>query len=177
MAGEVEADETFVGGKNKNRHASKKIENSQGRSYKDKTPVLGLKQRDGNIIAKVVPDTKQDTIAPIIHTHVEKGANIYTDEWHGYNNLSENFTHKRVNHGAKQYVNEMAHTNGLENFWSHLKRGVDGIYHWVSRGHLQAYVDEFTLRFNTRDYGTQQRFDLVLAFAAGTRLTYNNLIK
>ncbi len=174
---EVEIDESFVGGKNKNRHANKKVENSQGRSHKDKTPVLGMIQRDGNLITVVVPDTKQDTIEPIIHTHVEKGANVYTDEWHAYNNLGENYNHSRVNHGAKEYVNHMACTNSIENFWSHLKRGIDGIYHWVSKDHLQSYVDEFTLRFNTRKYNTQGRFDLILAGVAGKKLTYETLIR
>jgi transposase-like protein len=177
LSNEVEIDETFVGGKNKNRHADKKVENSQGRSYKDKTPVLGMIERDGNLITKVVPDTKQDTVEPIINTHVKKGANVYTDEWHAYNNLGENYNHQRVNHGAKEYVNFMASTNSIENFWSHLKRGIDGIYHWVSRDHLQSYVDEYTLRFNTRKFGTQERFDLVLSSVAGKRLTYNELTK
>ncbi len=174
---EVEIDESFVGGKNKNRHANKKVENSQGRSHKDKTPVLGMIQRDGNLITVVVPDTKQDTIEPIIHTHVEKGANVYTDEWHAYNNLGENYNHSRVNHGAKEYVNHMACTNSIENFWSHLKRGIDGIYHWVSKDQLQTYVDEFTLLFNTRKYNTQGRFDLILAGVAGKKLTYETLIR
>jgi hypothetical protein len=71
----------------------------------------------------------------------------------------------------------MAHTNGIENFWSHLKRGIDGIYHWCSKEHLQSYVDEFTLRFNTRDYNTQGRFDLILSAVANKRLTYKALIK
>lgn len=177
LSNDVEIDETFVGGKNANRHKDKKVENSQGRSYKDKTPVLGMIERGGNLITVVVPDTKQHTVEPIVHAHIEKGANVYTDEWHAYNNLGEHYLHSRVNHSAKEYVNEMTHTNGIENFWSHLKRGIDGIYHWVSKDHLQSYVDEFTLRFNTRKFGTQMRFDFVLGALAGTRLTYQNLIK
>lgn len=173
----VEIDETFVGGKNKNRHKSKKVENSQGRSHKDKTPVLGMIQRDGNLITKVVPDTAQVTILPIIKENILPGTFVYTDEWQAYNNLNKHYNHSRVNHGAKEYVNQMAHTNGIENFWSHLKRGIDGIYHWVSRGHLQAYVDEFTLRFNTRKFDTQSRFDLILVGIAGKRLKYQDLIK
>lgn len=177
LEGHVEIDESFVGGKNKNRHKNKKVEKSQGRSYKDKTPVLGMIQRDGNLITQVVPDTKQETVEPIITKNVLPGANVYTDEWHAYNNLGETFNHSRVNHGAKEYVNAMASTNGMENFWSHLKRGIDGIYHWVSRGHLQSYVDEFTLRFNTRKYNTQMRFDLILSAIAGKKMTYEDLIK
>src|SRR5665213_1819950 len=99
-----------------------------------------------------------------------------TDEYSGYNDLKHIHTHYKVNHGAKEYVNEMAHTNGIENFWSHLKRGIDGIYHWVSKDHLQSYVDEFTLRFNTRKFQTQNRFDFILSGLAGKRLTYEDLI-
>jgi transposase-like protein len=177
MDGEVGVDETFVGGKAKNKHASKRKEGDQGRSQKEKTTVLGLVQKEGNVVAKVIPDTGKDTIEPIVAFHVKVGANVYTDEWHAYNNLGMWYNHQRVNHGAKQYVNGMAHTNGVENFWSHLKRGIDGIYHWVSKKHLQNYVDEFVLRFNTRKFGTQGRFDLALSGVAGKRLKYNELTK
>jgi transposase-like protein len=170
----VEIDETYMGADEKNKHTSKKTEGAQGRSTKTKKPVLGMKERDGNIVAKVVDDTKSNTIIPIIEQTIIAGSEVYTDEYNAYNSLSRNYTHLRVNHGAKEYVNQMAHTNGLENFWSHLKRGVDGIYHWVSKPHLQSYVDEFVLRFNTRDLSTSNRFNLVLSNAAG-RLKYNQL--
>jgi hypothetical protein len=91
-----------------------------------------------------------------------------------YDGLNSKYNHKKVNHGAKEYVNMMAHTNNIENFWSHLKRGVDGIYHWVSKDHLQSYIDEFTLRYNTRKNCTSDRFDLILTNISG-RLTYNQL--
>jgi len=87
------------------------------------------------------------------------------------------YQHHTVNHSAKQYVNGMAHINGVEYFGSHLKRCIDGIYQWVSREHLQSYIDEFTLRFNTRKFGTQGRFDLILAGVAGKKMTYEDLIK
>ena len=113
---------------------------------------------------------------PIINEFVTTGSNVMTDEWHAYNNLNKSYNHQKVHHGAKEFVNGMAHTNGIENFWSHLKRGIDGIYHWISPIHLQRYVNEFSLRFNTRNYSTSARFDLVLSNSEG-RLTYKKLIK
>ena len=133
-------------------------------------------ERDGKVIAKVVKNTKQATVEPVINEFVAKGSDVMTDEWHAYNNLNKSFNHAKVHHGAKEYVNEMVHTNGIENFWSHLKRGIDGIYHWVSPIHLQRYVNEFSLRFNTRQYSTSGRFDLVLSNVEG-RLTYKELTK
>ena len=173
----VEIDETFCGGDSKNKHTNKKTKNENGNTISDKVPVLGMIERDGNVKAFVVLNREKDTIIPIIKENVKAESKIMTDEYPAYDGLKENYTHKTVNHGAKEYVNEMAHTNGIENFWSHLKRGIDGIYHWVSVDHLQSYCDEFTLRFNTRKFGTQQRFDFVLAAISNTRLTYKDLIK
>jgi len=172
----IEIDETYMGGDEKNKHFKKKVKGNQGRSTKTKTPVLGIKERNGNIIATVVEDTKGSTIQPIIKEHIESGSVISTDEWLGYNGLNKDFAHIRVNHSAKEYVNLMASTNGVENFWSHLKRGVDGIYHWVSKEHLQSYVDEYSLRYNTRKYSQQDRFDLVLSGVSNKKITYQNLI-
>ena len=171
----VEIDETAVGGESKNKHASKKKKNEQGNTIHDKATVFGMKERDGNVIAVAVDNRQKDTILPIIYENVEAETVVMTDEYTAYNDLAKDYHHLTVNHSAKEYVNGMAHTNGIENFWSHMKRGIDGIYHWVSVPHLQSYVDEFTLRYNTRKFGTQQRFDLILSDVAGKRLTYNNL--
>jgi len=172
----VEIDETFIGGKNKNRHKHKKIPNSQGRSWVDKTPVLGLLERNGNLITQVVSNTRQNTLEPIIRVNIKKDSDVFTDEWFAYQNLSKWYNHQIVNHRKKEYVNGNATTNSIEGFWSHLKRGIYGNYHWVSKKHLSNYANEFTLRYNARKYSEQERFDLVLLSSINQRLTYQQLI-
>lgn len=176
LGNNVEADETYLGGSNSNRHWNKKVPNSQGRSWKDKIPVLVIIERGGNVIAQVVPNVRQDTLEPIIRTNVKEGSNVYTDEWFAYNGLKKWFNHQIVNHRIKQYVNGDASTNSAENFNSCLKRGIDGTYHHVSRKHTQKYINEVVLRYNTRKYNQSERFDLVLLSAVGKRLTYQQLI-
>lgn len=152
---EVEVDETFVGGKNKNRHADKKIENSQGRSVKDKSPVLGMVERGGKLIAKKVENTQGVTLTPEIVENIKTTAKVYTDEWMGYNSLKRIYDHSFIKHSENEYVNGRVHTNTIEGFWSLLKRGILGIYHFTSRKHLQRYVDEFAFRYNTRNISTR----------------------
>ncbi|WP_163407132.1 IS1595 family transposase [Flavobacterium ajazii] len=178
LDGIVEADETFVGGKNKNRHKDKKVAQSQGRSFKDKTPVLGLLQRDGTVRAFVIPDTKSKTIQPIILKHVQKDSVFISDEWHGYRGLHNHFDHHVVDHGKKQYVdfnNPEIHSNSIEGFWGILKRGYNGIYNWWSRKHMQKYVDEFVFRFNQRKQTQFTRFTNLL-LNMENRITYKELI-
>ncbi|WP_462254189.1 IS1595 family transposase [Ferruginibacter sp.] len=173
----VEIDEAFMGGEAKNKHANKKNKNADGNTKHEQQPVIGLRERGGNVVCIVVPDRNKETLLPIIRNVVDKDSILMTDDYNGYKDLKNDYSHYTVNHSAKEYVNAMAHTNGIENFWSHLKRGIDGIYHWVSKEHLQSYVDEFTLRFNTRKLATQGRFDLILSAVSNKRLTYNNLKK
>jgi transposase-like protein len=175
LTGETQVDETFVGGKNKNRHADKKIENSQGRSVKDKTPVFGL-LNNGTVKTQVVPDTKAKTLRPIIEKMVEKGSIVVSDEWLGYTGLSKEYQHEVVKHNEGRFVNNGFHTNSMEGFWSLFKRGIFGIYHYASPKHLGRYTDEFTYRYNTRKLEDKDRFVSSLKSVDG-RLTYKQLIQ
>ena len=170
LSAEVEIDETFVGGKNKNRHKDKKVEKCQGRSFKDKVPVFGMYQRGGNIVAKVVPDTKAKTLTPLLEQYVSTESRVFTDGWE-YGDINSRYEQLSVDHGVgfygTSYVNNEGEyivvcTNGIECAWSHLKRTILGTYYKVSKKYLQRYVDEFTFRFNTRNIGDFHRFELLL---------------
>jgi transposase len=154
----VELDETYVGGKGGN--------NKRGRGAENKTPVFGMVERKGIIKATVTVDTKRKTVMPIIKEHVKIGTSIMTDEYLPYQSLDkEGYDHQTVNHGQKQYVNGLAHTNTLEGFWSQLKRSINGTHHAVSPKYLQQYVNEFSWKYNHRVVSAPL-FDLMLLTAS-----------
>jgi len=181
LRGEVEADETFIGGKARNMHKDVKARriSGSGRSVDDKMVVMGVLERGGRVHAQVVPDRVQKTLQPIIERHVEAGSAIFTDEHGAYKGLHMEYEHEVVDH-ALQYVNGRIHTNGMENFWSLLKRGLAGTYVAVEPFHLFRYIDEQVFRFNnryTRDnpLDDADRFMLAVSQISGKRLTYAEL--
>ena len=172
---DVEADETYVGGKNKNRHKDKKVEGSQGRSARDKTPIAGTSERSGKVNAHKVDNVQKETLNALVIANVKEAANLYTDEWVGYSGLEKLYNHSIVNHGQGEYANGDARTSAPEGFWSILKRGIIGIYHFVSKKHLQNYVDEFVFRYNTRERSETGRINRLLSNMC-FRTTYRGLV-
>lgn len=178
LNGEVEADETFIGGKARNMHKSvhERRITGCGQSFRDKTIVMGILERGGRVRTQVIPDRQKTTLHPIVKEHVETGAALFTDEMGGYKGLNEEYQHEIIDHAVK-YVDGRVHTNGLENFWSLLKRGLAGTYVSVEPFHLFRYLDEQVFRFNNR--GTKEnkvtdadRFDMAVRKIVGKRLTF-----
>jgi len=162
----VEVDETYVGGK----HSGKR-----GRGAEGKTPIVGIVQRKGIVRTETVSDTTARTVRKIVRDNVKIGTYILTDEYRSYNRLEQDgYFHGRITHSAGEYANGEIHTNTIEGFWSHLKRGIDGVYHHVSPKHLQKYCKEFEYRYNTRTMKDFDRFTDSLGLT-NQRLTYNQL--
>ena len=184
MTGEVEADETFIGAKSRNMHKNVRARKITGTGGKDKTAVMGLLERGKNgkqskVRTKVVANRKKHALQSEVRRHVEAGSALYTDDLNSYKGLTE-FRHGVVDH-AVQYVDGKIHTNGLENFWSLLKRGINGTYVSVEPFHLFRYLDEQSYRYNHRKdddgnpIGDGERFDMAVRKIVGKRLTWDHL--
>ena len=179
LGGHVEVDETFIGGKARNMHVDVKKRRITGTGGRDKTAVMGILERGGYVRAQVVPSRKKGVLQAEVKKHVEAGAALYTDFLLSYDGLASDYAHKVVDH-AERYVDGQVHTNGLENFWSLLKRGIAGTYVSVEPFHLFRYLDEQVFRYNNRatkdnPLNDADRFDMAVRRLFGKRLTFASL--
>ena len=175
LSGEVEADETFIGGKARNMHIAKRQRRITGTGGKDKTAVMGILERGGHVRTIVVPNRKRAALQTEVRKHVEAGAALYTDALPSYSGLAQEYAHAVVDH-AVAYVDGRVHTNGLENFWSLLKRSINGTYVSLEPFHLFRYLDEQTFRYNHREgFKDGDRFDAAIRQVVGKRLTFDQL--
>lgn len=177
----VESDETYIGGKEINKHFKKKRSDDEsqfandGTPYKAKKVVVGIIERDGKVILKHIPAGTKENMVAFLNKHVPKGTTVYTDKASHYKQLGKTYRHGSVDHALRVYVAGEVHTNTIENFWSVLKRGLYGIYHQVSDKHLERYLNEFSARFNARKTSECEKFNTFLAQSEG-RLLYRDLI-
>ena len=174
LSGVVEADTTYVGGKEKNKHEHLKTPGSQGGA--NKAVVMGVVEREGELRAGHVPDGKAKTVQGIVRKHVAKGTNLKTDEDRAFTGLGKDYNHQTVNHSEGEYVRHyIHHTNTIESVWALLKRQIIGVHHWVSPKHLDRYVQEMTFRWNRRGATVTDRMNGLFGCVEG-RLTYKALI-
>ena len=172
FVGPVEVDETFIGGKQRNKHGNKKL---AGRGTVGKSVVAGAKDRETNRVSTaVVPGTDRVTLHEFIGERTAEGAMLYTDDHPSYVGLAN---HTAVRHSVSEYVDGMAHTNGIESHWAMLKRGYHGVYHQMSAKHLQQYVTEFTGRHNARPLDTEAQMAMMAKGTVGKRLRYQDLVR
>ncbi|MBA2301140.1 MAG: IS1595 family transposase [Acidobacteria bacterium] len=176
LTGEVEVDETFIGGKARNMHVAQRKRRITGTGGKDKTAVMRILQRDGQVRTVVVENRKKKALQAEVHAHVEAGAALYTDALLSYDGLANKYAHQVIDHAVK-YVDGQVHSNGLENYWSLLKRGIAGTYVSVEPFHLFRYLDEQAFRYNNRkDMGDFDRFEMAASQIVGKRLTWKQAI-
>jgi transposase-like protein len=175
LSGEVEVDETYIGGKARFMHKSKREAKIQGRGSVGKVAVMGLLERNGKVRAKVIGDTTRETLHAEVKEHVEAGAEVHTDQFGAYRGLEQDYIHNVINH-AERYVDGNVHTCNIDNFWSLLKRGIKGTYVSVEPFHLFRYLDEQSFRFNNRKATDAERFRAVISLIQGKRLEYKQLI-
>lgn len=178
LQGIVEVDEAYFGGREKSKHASKKLK--AGRGAVGKTAVLGMRERGGRTKAMKVPGTDQETLRAALRGSIDPGATIHSDTAGGYDGLAKAFAggHEKVSHSTGEYSRDGVHTNSIESVWAVMKRGLHGVYHHASEKHLTRYVDEFTFRLNEGNVErhTMERLASLSAAAVGKRLTYKALI-
>lgn len=175
LSGEVECDETYIGGKSKFMHANKRKALKIMTGGSSKTAVMGIVQRRGRVKAKVIKMADTETLLGMIGDSVEIGTTVMTDDHGGYRKMSEEYRHEIINHTI-EYVRENVHTNSIENFWSLLKRTIKGTYVSVAPEHLQAYVEEQAFRYNEREGNDKDRFLELIRSVSGKRLTHAQLI-
>lgn len=173
LAGTVEVDETFIGGKARNMHLAKRKTAAQRRHY-GKTIVMGMIERGGKVRTEVIADRVKPAMHTAIEKHVEQGTKVITDELISYWGLEQKYVHQVINH-AYEYVRENVHTNTMENFWSLLKRGLNGTYVAVEPFHLFRYIDEQSFRFNNRKNSDRGRFEKTVKQIVGKRLTFSEV--
>jgi transposase-like protein len=175
LKGEVEVDETYIGGLARNMHHSRNKRRGLGRTGgSGKSVVVGLLERNGEVKVSHVPNYRRSTLHPIIKQNVAAGSEVFTDALPSYEKLGDDYVHKVIDH-AEAYVRENVHTNGLENFWSLLKRTLKGTYVSVDPVHLFRYLDEQVFRFNNRKFDDAARFLKAAANIIGKRITYDQL--
>jgi transposase-like protein len=173
--GEVEVDETFIGGKARNMHIEKRKRRITGTGGKDKTAVMGILERGGKVRTAVVPNRRKNALQTEVKKHVEAGSALYSDALKSYDGLENEYAHQVIDHAVK-YVDGQIHTNGLENYWSLLKRCINGTYVSVEPFHLHRYLDEQAFRYNHRkDMNDGDRFSLAVSQIVGKRVMYKEL--